>query len=64
MAAEQKIDICGGNNQVLPNATHAVQNVYNNTYIGKEYIGELLLQARMSETPHPPRRRGRGYVLL
>lgn len=53
MAAEQKIDICGGNNQVLPNATHAVQNVYNNTYIGKEYIGELLLQARMSETPIP-----------
>lgn len=53
MTPEQKVNISGGNNQILPNATHAIQNMYNyyigKDYIGKEQIGEIL-KARVAET--------------
>lgn len=48
MTKDNQIDVNGGNNQFIGNATNAVQNIY----LGKEFIHEFL-QARVSDNEKP-----------
>ena len=54
------IQIYGGNNQILPNATYAVQNFYGDELASQNTAGESSSPAPLS----PPEQRLSIYILI